>query len=119
MPATISVPAKLIRRGNELKIAQHPEGALAARPPDPILVKLLAQAFASRDHLVDGAARTTVSDYSRRHLLKLARLAWLAPDIVSAIIEGRQPVHLTGRYLLRCGDIPLGWSEQRAFLGFS
>jgi hypothetical protein len=49
----------------------------------------------------------------------LARLAWLSPDIVSEILEGRQPPHLTGRYLLRCGDVPLDWAAQREFLGFA
>jgi site-specific DNA recombinase len=56
---------------------------------------------------------------SKRHLNRLARLAWLAPDIISDILDGRQPPHLTGRYLLRCGDVPLDWSSQRAFLGFA
>jgi len=32
-----------------------------------------------------------VSNYSKRHLWQLLRLNWLAPDIVTAIVEGRQP----------------------------
>ena len=54
----------------------------------------------------------------RSHLTRLARLRFLAPDIVTAIVEGRQPIELTSRSLLRISDLPLGWSEQRRMLGF-
>jgi site-specific DNA recombinase len=118
-PEAISVPAKLVRKGNELKLVQHPGGLTSNSPPDPILVKLLAQAFAARDCLMSKTITPCISRYSKRHLQKLARLSWLAPDIVSGILEGRQPSHLTGRYLLRCGDVPLDWPGQREFLGFA
>jgi DNA invertase Pin-like site-specific DNA recombinase len=118
-PTAISVAATLVRRGHEMKIAVAPDDRSPATSPDPILVKLMGQAFAARDYLVEGRERKIVSDYSRRHLNRLARLAWLSPDIVSEILEGRQPPHLTGRYLLRCGDVPLDWTAQREFLGFA
>jgi len=88
-------------------------------PEHPVLVRLLAQAHAVQRMLVDGSDEPSISHYSKWHLWKLLRISWLAPDIVSDIIEGRQPAGLTGRRLLRCSDLPLEWSEQRAFLGFS
>jgi hypothetical protein len=118
-PTNISVPTALVRKGHELKIAVHPDNRSPATLPDPVLVKLIGQAFAAREHFVEGREKTILSDYSRPHLQRLARLSWLAPDIVSDILEGRQPPHLTARYLLRCGDVPLDWSGQREFLGFS
>ena len=45
-------------------------------------------------------------------------LAFLAPDVVEAILEGRQPVTLTARYVKRLKPVPTSWSEQRRFLGF-
>jgi len=45
-------------------------------------------------------------------------LAFLAPDIVAAILEGRQPAHLTAARLTRLYDLPLDWAEQRRALGF-
>ncbi len=43
--------------------------------------------------------------------------AFLAPDIVEAILEGRQPRDLTFKKL--CSNSPLSWTEQRRHFGFS
>ncbi len=114
-----AVPARLVRKGHQLKIVVPSDTRGPATSADPVLVKLIAQAFAARDFLVEGAQHSCVSGYSKRHLNRLTRLAWLAPDIICDILDGRQPPHLTGRYLLRCGDLPFDWSSQRAFLGFA
>jgi site-specific DNA recombinase len=45
-------------------------------------------------------------------------LAFLAPAIVEAIMEGRQPVALTPRALERIGMLPCSWDDQRRRLGF-
>jgi hypothetical protein len=45
-------------------------------------------------------------------------LAYLAPDITQAILEGRQPVDLTAFRLKRIGALPVSWAEQRRLLGF-
>lgn len=47
----------------------------------------------------------------------LAQLAFLAPDIQTAILEGRQPAGLTLESLLD-KTLPVAWSDQRARLGF-
>ena len=44
-------------------------------------------------------------------------LAFLAPDIVEAILEGRQPLTLKFENLYR--HIPLSWVEQRQQFGFT
>ncbi len=46
-------------------------------------------------------------------------LGLLAPDIVEAILAGRQPVELTAKRLKRIRDLPVSWAEQRRALGFS
>lgn len=115
----LAVPAQLVRKGHQLKLVVPSDNRGLAQSSDPVLVKLIAQAFAARDYLVEGTKHPCVSGYSKRHLSRLARLAWLAPDIISDILDGHQPAHLTGRYLLRCGDVPFDWSSQRTFLGFA
>jgi site-specific DNA recombinase len=47
----------------------------------------------------------------------MARLAFLSPEITTAILDGRQPVQLTAERLSRLADLPLDWSEQRTVLG--
>ncbi len=52
----------------------------------------------------------------RRHLERTAKLSYLAPDIVLAILEGTQPSHLSARTLVRAGSLPLDWAAQRRML---
>jgi len=54
---------------------------------------------------------------SEADVRRILRLAFLAPDIVEAIVEGRQPRTLTVTMLLR--PIPLAWADQRAAFGFT
>lgn len=120
VPSTISTPASLVRRGNELRLALRPDHiASGGSDVDPSLLRLVAQGFAAREHLVAGKYSNHVGTYDRKHLLRLARVAWLAPNIISAILDGKQPVQLTARHLLRCSEIPMEWQQQRSFLGFS
>ena len=53
-----------------------------------------------------------------RHTERTARLAYLSPDIIRAILDGRQPRTVTARRLARIGALPLSWSQQRNMLGF-
>jgi site-specific DNA recombinase len=48
---------------------------------------------------------------------RLVRLNYLAPDIVTTIIDGAQPTTLTRRRLLEC-DLPIDWALQRHILRF-
>ncbi len=49
---------------------------------------------------------------------RILPLAFLAPDIAEAILEGRQPVDLTVHKLIRLKPLPALWAEQRRVLGF-
>jgi site-specific DNA recombinase len=51
------------------------------------------------------------------HVRRLLRFGYLAPDIVEAIVEGRQPRSLTVKRLLQ--GIPCAWPEQRTVFGFT
>jgi hypothetical protein len=50
---------------------------------------------------------------------RLVRLAFLAPDIVTAILAGKQPAGLTANKLMADTRLPLDWRDQRAALGFT
>ena len=50
------------------------------------------------------------------HERNLVRLAWLAPDLQAAILDGRQKQELCLEDL-RCGAFPLCWDDQRRVFG--
>ena len=54
----------------------------------------------------------------RTRLARLAALSCLAPDIVTAIVEGRQSTMLDHRSIMKL-DLPLCWNQQRALLGIA
>jgi len=112
----ITLASKLVKRGNDVRliIAEHRTAS-----PDPILCKLVAQGFAARDYLMTGTLHPCIREYSPRYLKGLARISWLAPDMISAILDGSQPLQLTGRRLIRANAIPLDWPSQRKMFGFA
>lgn len=57
-------------------------------------------------------------DKDRADIGRALRLAFLAPDIVEAIVSGHQPAQLSVSRLTRLEDLPLSWTEQRRLLGF-
>ena len=118
-PSSIFVKAKLVSKGCELKLAIAPDQGLPKRDPDPVLLRLIAHAFAAQDLLFSGKPSPMIAEYSPRHLQQLTRLSYLAPDNITAIIDGTQPADLTGRKILRIGSVPLCWTAQRELLGFN
>ncbi len=46
-------------------------------------------------------------------------LAFLAPEIVEAILSGCQPIAMSAEALIKRTDLPHRWDEQKALLGFA
>jgi site-specific DNA recombinase len=111
----IHIPVKLVRKGQELRLAYPPQDRGAPTNPDVKLIGLIAKADTAHREL---SGETAIPPARRPHLLRLARLKFLAPDIVTAILDGRQPATLSARQLLREPTMPLRWQEQRQLLGF-
>lgn len=120
---TISFPMTLRRRGVEQKLVIE-AGHRPAGQRDPKLCRLVAQAHVWFDQLVKGKF-STVRAIARENKLpecdvsRTLRFAFLAPDIVTAIVEGRQPVDLTAETFRRLSTLPTSWDAQRKLLGFS
>lgn len=113
----ITLPARHVHCGPEKRLIL--EDGSEAREPEPILVKPVAQAMSARWAFTSPDIDPLTNHYSKRHLWQLLRISYLAPDIITTIIEGRQPPSRTGRRLLRVTDLPLDWSDQRKLLGFA
>jgi site-specific DNA recombinase len=56
-----------------------------------------------------------VTEEALARLPALVNLAFLSPQLVEAIVQGRQPIALTATRLTEL-DLPLDWSEQRRLL---
>jgi site-specific DNA recombinase len=69
-----------------------------------------------RGEYADTAEIAGKCDLSEAYVRRILRLAFLAPDIVEAIAEGRQPRGLSLQRLL--DPVPLAWTEQRRRFGF-
>ena len=120
---TIRIPIRLQRRGGR-KLIMTPEGVTApARKPsrDETLVKALVRAHRWRRRIESGQAKS-ITDLAEQegvtdaYVCRLLPLTCLAPDIVEAILDGRQPKGLRLAEML--GNGPLGWEEQRVKWGF-
>lgn len=111
----LTMETSLRRRGHELRLVYSaPDANPACR--DDRMIQLIASGHAAYDQLLAGNGKPGTTE--RSHLVRLARLRFLAPDIITAIVNGRQPVELTTRTLLRIAELPLAWADQRKMLGF-
>lgn len=116
------VSARIRRRGIEMRlVVNSDQNAHTARKLDPALIKAVARARGWFDDLVSGRARSydeiaRREDVTRRYVGRLMPLAFLAPDIVSAIVRGTQPIDLTVETITKRTELPLDWAEQRSIL---
>ena len=99
-------------------------GACHDAKPAPGLIRLLLRAFAIQDRLEQNPDLALqriaeVEGVSPSYATRALRLAYLAPDIVTAIIDGDQPPELTAITLMRNTRLPLSWEAQRKRLGFA
>ena len=50
---------------------------------------------------------------TRSYVTRVLRIAFLAPVITEAVLNGRQPPELNAERLVRSFRLPLGWDDQR------
>ena len=121
IPETVTlhhVPFRVVKRGGRKEMVL-PEGATQSRKADNTLVKALARAFRWKRMLESGAF-TTIAELAERegiapsYLTRVLRLTLLAPDIVEAILNGRQGTEVTLARLME--PFPVEWEAQRRAL---
>ena len=116
---TVRVPITIRKRGGR-KLVVSPDGTVGALPPrrariDNTLIKALARAHRWKRMLDDGrygsvSELATAEKLDQGYLGRILMLTLLAPDIVEAVLDGRQPAEL-GVHVLRDG-FPVEWGEQ-------
>jgi hypothetical protein len=115
----LRVPADLTSGKSADRLIQND----SANQHNAPLIRAVALGVSWRTKLENGACPSVIAlakseGYSERYVWKTLRLAFLAPDIVEAILDGRHPAHLN---LRRLNDLPLDgdWRSQRRTLGFA
>jgi hypothetical protein len=112
------VPLQLRRRGVELRLVMQGEAAAHMSKIDPLLLKAIVRGRRWFAELASNCATDTREIAKREglhdsYVRRLIPLAFLAPSIVEAICEGRQPPDLTAERLSRA-RMPYEWAEQYA-----
>ena len=117
----LDLPISIRRRGVESKIILP--GTSMATFHDRGLINLIADVRRWFERIVSGEV-ATVREISREvkidegDVSRFLPLAFLAPDIVEAILDGKQPPELTAEKLKRLRSMPKSWEEQHRTLGF-
>jgi site-specific DNA recombinase len=121
-PIVLETEAKLKRCGGEVRLVLPPNsnGEIPGRS-SPALLKVIARAHNWQERIVSGSAQDLRSiaqqtGLSQRYVSRILECAFLAPDIVEAILDGRQPHNLTVQKLW--SKLPTNWHDQRKRLGF-
>jgi site-specific DNA recombinase len=111
--------ARVARRGREIRLVVSPGAEKAPAYQSQALLKAVARAHDWREQLVTGQAggpqaiaKQTGLDES--YVRRILGFAFLAPDIVESILEGRQPHDLTLEKLRT--RLPMNWAEQRKMI---
>jgi hypothetical protein len=115
---TVQIPMTWKRHGGrKVIIAPDTSDAWApAKPrPDETLIRALARAHRWKRSLEEGKYRSAAEiaaaeGVTHSFVNRLLRLTLLAPDIVEAILEGRQPKGMQLEELSRA--MPSAWEEQ-------
>jgi hypothetical protein len=117
---TVRVPISIRRRGGR-KVVLAPNGVNVSAPPvcrhiDNAMVKAIARAFRWREMLEMGTYATIAEiakaeKINESYVGRVLRLTLLAPDIVEAVLSGRNPEQTTLAVLM--GRFSVLWSAQR------
>ena len=117
----LSINAQIRSNGRETRLVvpiDAPGDAPAQH--NPSLIKAIARAHRWYGQLKAGKALTEIAkenNMNETYINHIIRLAFTAPDIVEAVIEGKQPADLTVDKLTQF--LSFNWDEQRKSLGFS
>lgn len=118
----LRIEARVKRCGIETRLVLAPDDpGHSLSNPSSSLIKALARAHRWHEWILAGkvSGQRAIAQklgLNERYVSRVLECAFLAPDIVEAILSGRQPSDLTFEKLTR--PLPLNWIDQRKQLGF-
>ena len=112
--------AQLKRCGGEVRFQLPPDSNHAKAHPTPSLIRAVARAHDWVDRILRGElanqrALAEATGLDERYVGRILPLAFLAPDLTEAILEGKHTSHLSLENFR--GDVPIDWNEQRVLFG--
>ena len=119
---TLTVKARLQRVGREMRMLV--ENSDDQTKADPGLLRIVARAHDIQARLMQNTDLTLHVIASQERVTPATSPGFcvcpsLAPDIVTAIVNGKNPPQLTAKKLMRLRlELPVDWTEQRKLLGF-
>ena len=111
------------RRGRSVRLVVTPhETNATAVQEDQALIEVVAQGQRWFEQLLRGEvaslrAIAQSAGKSERHVSQVIRTAFLAPDLVEALLQGRRPARLSVRGVMK--ELPWDWNEQRRRFGLA
>jgi hypothetical protein len=121
----VSIPVSFQQRGGRKQIVVPPGAAewqSQAAHCNNTLIKAVANAHSWR-HLIEEGKYESAAELSKKlkvnesYMCRVLRLTLLSPDIVEAILNGRQPKSLELKALLK--PFPSSWGDQRKHFSFA
>jgi hypothetical protein len=119
--AVVSITVSFLQRGGRKQILSPPGTAPWSPAPrvDGALVKAVVRAHGWR-HMLESGEYSSSAELAKAekvndsYLSRILRLTLIAPDIIEAIVSGRQPCTLQLDDLLK--PLPAAWERQRSEL---
>jgi DNA invertase Pin-like site-specific DNA recombinase len=113
----LETAARLTRSGRAIRMIQH-DGRLIRSTVDLTLVRLIVKARNWWQRLQDERGLTVTGlaaneDVTQSYVTRILRLAFLSPDVVKSIMNGRQPAWLDSGSLCSRDSISLDWDQQK------
>lgn len=121
-PLTLTAQAKIERCGMAMRLLVGNRSAV--QNLDQTLINSIRKAQDWLEQLTTGRVNS-VSELATKEgatsnaITRLIYRAFLAPDIIRAIMNGTQPTTLNSDLLKTIVPLPLDWDEQRKLLGFN
>jgi hypothetical protein len=122
-PVELTVPVQLRRCGLAMRLVIQGREHPVMQVNDQAMIQSIATAHDWFKQLTSGKYSSVLSlaeaeGKDASYVTKILYRAFLAPDIVEAILTGNHPPTLTQEKLKQCLPLPIDWNEQRKLLGF-
>jgi len=119
-PKTIEIPYNVAKGAGGVEIVTGNRSSKVSQRLNPALITGVARGYLWRNQLLAGEVGSIVelarkAEVGPRHVKRMLRMGCLAPDIIEAILEGRQTAAVKVEIFRK--PLPLDWAEQRLMLG--